>query len=80
MSNECRQFRADEKIKILKQHLVEKKPVSEVCEQHGLVPNLFYRWQQEFFQNRAAGASAGTFGAQGFGIGSQTNAQKRGFS
>lgn len=53
MSNERRQYRAEEKVNILKQHLVEKKPVSEVCEQFGVAPNLFYRWQQEFFQNWA---------------------------
>lgn len=53
MSKERRHYRAEEKVNILKLHLVEKKPVSEVCEQFGLAPNLFYRWQQEFFQNGA---------------------------
>ena len=41
------------KILILKEHLVEKKPVSEVCERHGIAPALFYRWQQELFLNGA---------------------------
>lgn len=54
MSIKRRQYRAEEKVSILKLHLVEKKPVSEVCEQFGLAPNLFYRWQQEFFQNGTA--------------------------
>jgi len=41
-------------VAILKQHLVEGKPVSDVCDAHGLNPNVFYRWQKEFFENGAA--------------------------
>ena len=41
------------KILILKEHLVEKKPVSEICERHGVSPVQFYRWQQELFLNGA---------------------------
>ena len=44
----------EEKVAILHQHLVEKVAVSEVCERHGLSPNLFYRGQKEFFENGAA--------------------------
>lgn len=54
MSNGRRKYKSEEKVKILKQHLVEKKPVSELCEQNGLHPNVFYRWQQEFFENGVA--------------------------
>jgi transposase-like protein len=36
---------------LLRLHLVEKVPVSDVCDQHGLNPNVFYRWQQQFFEN-----------------------------
>lgn len=39
------------KVAILKAHLVDGKPVSELCDQHGLSPTLFYRWQKEFFEN-----------------------------
>ena len=39
---------------ILRQHLVEKLPVSEVCDRHGLNPTVFYRWQKEFFEHGAA--------------------------
>lgn len=37
------------KVAILKEHLAGKLPVSEVCDRHGLAPNMFYRWQEEFF-------------------------------
>ena len=39
---------------ILKPHLLEVKPVSDICDTHGLNPNVFYRWQQEFFDNGVA--------------------------
>ena len=31
-----RQFTADQKIAILREHLLEKKPISEVCARHDL--------------------------------------------
>jgi transposase-like protein len=49
-----RNFAPQEKVAILKQHLVEGRPVSDVCDAHGLNPNVFYRWQKEFFENGAA--------------------------
>ena len=49
-----RKFTQQEKVAILKLHLVEGKSVSDVCDAHGLNPNVFYRWQKEFFENGAA--------------------------
>ena len=43
-------YSAEEKVAILRLHLLEKRPVSEVCDQHGLNPTVFYRWQKEFFE------------------------------
>ena len=40
----------EQKIAILKAHLVDKKPVSDLCDQNGIQPSQFYRWQQEFFE------------------------------
>ncbi len=47
-------YTPEEKVAILHQHLVEKVAVSAVCEQHGLSPNQFYRWQKELFEGGAA--------------------------
>jgi transposase-like protein len=41
-------------VSILKEHLLEGKAVSDVCDRHGLNPTQFYRWQKEFFENGAA--------------------------
>ena len=49
-----RPFSADEKAAIVMSHLVDKTPISELCEQHNIQPNMFYRWQAEFKSNAAA--------------------------
>jgi transposase len=49
-----RQFSAEEKVQILRLHLLEHKPISEICEQYQLNPNLFYRWQKELFEHGTA--------------------------
>jgi transposase len=51
MNNERRHFTAEEKVAALKRHLLEKVPVSDLCDQLGIAPTLFYRWQKEFFEN-----------------------------
>ena len=51
MTRQRRHFSGPEKVVALKRHLVEKVPVSDLCDELGIAPNLFYRWQQEFFDN-----------------------------
>ena len=43
----------EEKISILRKHLLEKTPVSDLCEQHGVHPTQFYQWQKQLFENGA---------------------------
>jgi len=54
MRRQRRRFSGDEKVAILRRHLLEKVPISELCDEHHLAPNVFYRWQKEFFENGAA--------------------------
>ena len=49
-----RRFSPDEKVKILKLHLLEHKPISDICDQFGIQPTQFYNWQKQFFENAAA--------------------------
>ncbi len=51
--NERRHFSGEEKVKILRLHLLEGKAVSDLCEQHRINPSLFYQWQRTFFENGA---------------------------
>jgi transposase len=48
-----KKFSAEQKVAILRRHLVEKEPVSKVCDDYSLQPTVFYRWQKEFFENGA---------------------------
>ncbi len=52
--NKRRKFTAQEKVAIIRKHLLEGTPVSDVCDEHGLNPTVFYRWQQEFFEHGTA--------------------------
>jgi len=51
MNKPRRHFSAPEKVAILKRHLLEKTPISTLCDELGILPTLFYRWQKEFFEN-----------------------------
>ncbi len=51
MIRQRRHFSGPEKVAALKRHLVDKVPVSDLCDELGIAPNLFYRWQKEFFEN-----------------------------
>ena len=54
MADKRRKFSAEEKVRLLRLHLVEKVPVSDICDRNSLNPNVFYRWQQQFFENGSA--------------------------
>ena len=54
MRKERTHYTAEEKVAILRRHLVDKVAVSELCEELGLRPTVFYRWQKELFENGAA--------------------------
>ena len=43
-------YTSQEKVSILKEHLLEKVPVSDLCDKYSLHPTVFYRWQKEFFE------------------------------
>jgi transposase-like protein len=40
-----------EKVAILRRHLIDHVPVSDLCDQHQLSPTLFYLWQKQFFES-----------------------------
>jgi transposase-like protein len=61
MAKKRKKFSSEEKVRLLRLHLIEKEPVSDICDRHGLNPNVFYRWQKLFFENGAAAfAQVGT--------------------
>lgn len=55
MSRKARKnYTPHEKVAILRRHLLEKVPVSDLCDEHQLAPTLFYQWQKQFFEQGAA--------------------------
>jgi len=51
MSKQRRHFSGAEKVAILKRYLLDKVPISDLCDELGLYPNLLYAWLKEFFEN-----------------------------
>ena len=54
-----RRFSPEQKAAILREHLVDRVPVSDLCDKHGLQPTVFYRWQKELFENGSAAFERG---------------------
>ena len=54
MAKQRKHYTAEEKVSILRRHLLERVPVSKLCDELSLQPTVFYRWQKEFFENGAA--------------------------
>lgn len=44
----------EQKIAIVREHLIEKVPVSDLCDKHGISAVNFYNWQKQLFENGAA--------------------------
>jgi len=53
-SKKRRHFSAEEKVRILREHLLEQTPISDVCEKYQISPNQYYTWQRLFFENGQA--------------------------
>ena len=53
MSQKRKYPAAEEKALILKRYLVEKVPISDLCDEYGLQPSQIYRWQKQLFENAA---------------------------
>jgi transposase-like protein len=51
---ERRHFSAAQKAAIIKAHLVDKVPISDLCEKHAITPTQFYQWQKQLFEGAAA--------------------------
>src|SRR5271167_2076082 len=54
MKQQRKHYTPEEKVAILRSHLLEQVPISELCDKQGLQPTAFYRWQKELFESGAA--------------------------
>src|SRR5712692_10085418 len=51
MSTPRRHFAGPEKVAILKRHLIDKVPVSDLCDELDIYPTQFYAWLKDFFDH-----------------------------
>ena len=79
-----RLFTADQKVAILKRHLIDKVQVSDLCDEYQLTPSLFYEWQRKLMENAVAALEAGRSergeqdagaGEEGYGDGEEITSQ-----
>ena len=54
MTRSRRTFTAQEKAAVVKRYLVDKIPVSDLCDELGLQPTQIYQWQKQLFDNAHA--------------------------
>lgn len=54
MRKERKYYTPEEKVSILRRHLIDKVPVSTLCEELQLQPTVFYHWLKQLFENGAA--------------------------
>ncbi len=44
-------YTAGQKLRMLREHLENQVPVSEICQRHEIHPNLFYKWKKDLFES-----------------------------
>ena len=49
-----RKFTAEQKAAILRRHLQDKVPVSDLCDEYKIQPSVFYTWQRQLLENIAS--------------------------
>jgi len=54
MNGPQRRFGTDQKAAILKRYLVDKVPISDLCDEYGIKPNQIYAWQKILVDNLEA--------------------------
>jgi len=43
----------EQKVAIVRRHLLEKTPVSDLCDEYGIHATQYYAWQKQLFENAA---------------------------
>jgi transposase-like protein len=49
-----KQLTPEQKVSIIRRHLLEKVPVSDLCDEFGIHATQYYNWQKQFFENGAS--------------------------
>lgn len=46
-----RNHTSEKKAEILRRHMVDKVPVSDLCDEYKIQPSVFYGWQKQLMEN-----------------------------
>ncbi len=46
-----KQLTPEQKLSIVRRHLLEKVPISDLCDEFGIHPTQYYNWQKQLFEN-----------------------------
>ena|SRR5450432_3882599 len=55
-----RRFLAEQTVAIVKEHLVDRVPISDLCDRHQILPTQFYQWQKQLSENGATACEHNT--------------------
>lgn len=55
-----RHFTPEQKADIVKEHLFDKKAISDLCDQYKIQPSVFYQWQRVAQDNLAVALEVGS--------------------
>jgi transposase len=51
VNKQRRHFEGADKVAILKRHLIDKVPISDLCDELKIQPTQIYDWLKKFFEN-----------------------------
>ena len=54
-----RRYTPEQKAAVLRRHLADKIPVSDLCDEVGIQPSVFYTWQRQLLENLSAALEDG---------------------
>jgi len=54
-----RKFTAEQKANIIRRHLKDKVPVSDLCDEYKIQPSVFYTWHRQMLENLASALENG---------------------
>jgi len=46
-----KRFTPEQKVAVVRRHLIENVAVSDLCDEIGIHPNQYYNWQKQLFEN-----------------------------
>ena len=58
-----KQLTPDQKLSIVRRHLIEDVPVSDLCDEFNIHPTQYYNWQKQLFENGTLAFERRTNGA-----------------